>query len=76
MSNNGRTGGSDNPGSSTDTGDKGDGGENSGEQTADDEKIPETGDNNMTGVYLALALGSAAAAGGIVIYRRRRSKDM
>lgn len=30
----------------------------------------------MTGVYLALALGSAAAAGCIVIYRRRRSKDM
>ena len=71
------TGGSDNPGNSADTGDKGDGGQNSdGEQTADDEKIPETGDNNMTGVYLALALGSAAAAGGIVIYRRRRSKDM
>ena len=30
----------------------------------------------MTGVYLALALGSAAAAGGIVIYRRPKSKDM
>ena len=71
------TGGSDNPGNSADTGDKGDGGQNSdGEQTADDEKIPETGDNNMTGVYLALALGSAPPAGGIVIYRRRRSKDM
>ena len=31
---------------------------------------------SLYGVYLALALGSAAAAGGIVIYRRRRSKDM